>query len=418
MTTKPTESNPILIIGGGLVGLTLAQALRLRGIPFIVFERDPSPLARDGGWGITIHWALPALQKCLPSKLFDTLDSVQVDPEQGRSDTGRFVFLDISTAEAKYTIPPAPRRRLNRMKLHALLRQGLEHHLRWDKTFVGFTEDEDGVSVEFADGSKERGYMLIGVDGSTSRVRRLLVGEEAGRLQPVGANFIGVIVRLSEEAVAPLRKIDPLLFQGSHPDTGNFMWFSILSTPEVNGSGEDGKEPYYEGQINVSWLTKGPGVPAGNEERLALMKEAAQAGTGFHKTLRDMIVAIPAGTPVVEVKLADWPTMRWTPCDGRITLAGDAAHAMTMYRGEAANHGITDAEHLAEQLQLWQEGEKTRAEAVAAYEDEMIPRAHQAVLLSREACLDAHDVKNLKPESPLVSRRAVVRTPGVRSTAA
>ncbi|KAJ7795233.1 hypothetical protein B0H14DRAFT_3114738 [Mycena olivaceomarginata] len=385
----PTESNPVLIIGGGIVGLVLAQALHLRGVPFAVFERNPSPSSRDG-----------ALQKCLPTALFAAVDSVQVDPAQGRSDTGRFVFLDIATAQVRYSIPPAPRRRVNRGRLHRLLAQGLEDHVRRGKAFVGF----------FADGSRERGCMLIAADGGASRVRGLLVGEEEGRLQPVGANFVGVTVRLGEEEVAPLREIDPLLFQGSHPDTGYFMWFSILSTPEVNCSGDGGGKPYYEGQINVSWLAKGHEdvVPAENEKRLTLMKEAARAGTGFHKT-------DPRGTRVVEVKLADWPTKRWAPCDGRITLVGDAAHAMTMYRGEAVNHGLTDVAHLAEQLQLWHEGKKTRAEAVAAYEEEMVPRAYQAVLLSRQACLDAHNVRDLNPESPLVSKRAVVRMPGIRA---
>ncbi|KAJ7894859.1 FAD-binding domain-containing protein [Mycena olivaceomarginata] len=417
--TMPTQSNPVLIIGGGIVGLVLAQALHLRGVPFAVFERNPSPSSRDGGWGITIHWALSALQKCLPPALFAAVDSVQVDPAQGRSDTGRFVFLDIATAQVRYSIPPAPRRRVSRGRLHRLLAQGLEDHVRRGKAFVGFVEDTDGggVTAEFADGSRERGCMLIAADGGASRVRGLLVGEEEGRLQPVGANFVGVTVRLSEEEVAPLREIDPLLFQGSHPDTGYFMWFSILSTPEVNCSGDGGGKPYYEGQINVSWLAKGHEdvVPAENEKRLTRMKEAARAGTGFHKTFCDAIEAIPEGTRVVEVKLADWPTKRWAPCDGRITLVGDAAHAMTMYRGEAVNHGLTDVAHLAEQLQLWHEGKKTRAEAVAAYEDEMVPRAYQAVLLSRQACLDAHNVRNLNPESPLVSKRAVVRTLGIRA---
>ncbi|KAJ7615011.1 FAD-binding domain-containing protein [Roridomyces roridus] len=395
----PTESNPVLIIGGGIVGLALAQALKLQNVPFIVFERALCPPHdTTGGWGITIHWALPALQTCLPEALFAAIDSVQVDPALGRTraDTGRFLFLDISTAGRR------------------LLAEGLDvDRVRYGMKFVGFAEDgEGGVEAEFADGSKVRGCMLIGADGSTSRVRRLLVGEEAGRVQPVGANFLGVTVRMTEAELAPLRAIDPLLFQGSHPDTGKYMWFSILSTPEANGSGCCSAE-YYEAQINISWLGTNV-VPASEKERLALIKEAARAGTGFHQTFRDAIEGISEDTMVVEVKIADWPTVRWVPCGGRVTLTGDAAHAMTMYRGEAANHGITDVAHLAEQLRLWQEGKKTRAEAVGEYEDEMIPRAYQAVLLSRQACLDAHDVRNLQPDSPLVSKRATLRTPGVR----
>ena len=46
------------------------------------------------------------------------------------------------------------------------------------------------------------------------------------------------------------------------------------------------------------------------------------------------------------------------------------------------------------------------------FEEEMRLRAHDAVLLSRQACLDAHDLNGIKPDSPLVSKRARVLRPG------
>jgi hypothetical protein len=48
---------------------------------------------------------------------------------------------------------------------------------------------------------------------------------------------------------------------------------------------------------------------------------------------------------------------------------------------------------------------------MAEFQEEVRERAGQAVLLSRQACLDAHDLKGLKDDSPLVSARATVRTP-------
>jgi 2-polyprenyl-6-methoxyphenol hydroxylase-like FAD-dependent oxidoreductase len=244
-------------------------------------------------------------------------------------DTGRFVFLDIETAKPKYIIPPSFRRRINRLKLRKLLTKGID--VNWSKSISGFRPTENGVSVSFTDGTEVEGSMLVAADGSRSKTRRLLMGEEPGRLNQLPVNFMGVTVQLKEDKAKLLRDIDPLLFQGSHPDTGYYMWYSTLSTPEVNGSSVT-DNPHYEAQLNVSWLVKGSedAVPVTNAERLAKMKAMARAGTGFEKTLRETIEDIPEGTEVLEIKLADWPSVQWPTFDGRVTLLGDAAHAMTM----------------------------------------------------------------------------------------
>lgn len=74
---------PIIIIGAGLVGLTLAQALKKEGFEFEIYDRDSSLEERPAGWGITMHWALPALESCLPADVFSQLLSIQVDPAEG-----------------------------------------------------------------------------------------------------------------------------------------------------------------------------------------------------------------------------------------------------------------------------------------------------------------------------------------------
>ena len=57
---------PVLIVGAGLGGLTLAQCLNNRGIPFRVFERDPAAKSgrqRAQGWCISLHpWILDDLK--------------------------------------------------------------------------------------------------------------------------------------------------------------------------------------------------------------------------------------------------------------------------------------------------------------------------------------------------------------------
>lgn len=64
-----------------------------------------------------------------------------------------------------------------------------------------------------------------------------------------------------------------------------------------------------------------------NAERLEGMKRRASR---FAEPLRSAILDIPSDTEVMEIKLGDWPCFDWDSFGGRVTLAGDAAHAMTM----------------------------------------------------------------------------------------
>lgn len=403
----------VIIIGGGLVGLTLAQALKKADIPWTVYERDDAPeTEKGGGWAITIHWALQALEYCLPEDMFRRLTDIQVDREQGIRDTGRFLFLNLANAQPRYEIPPTKRMRVNRKLLRQLLAEGIDVRYGKRLTNCGLSQESHAAVVSFEDGASETSNLIIGCDGSNSRVRHLLFGGDNAKSQlyqlPVLA--LGVTIRMTQQEVTPLREIDPLLFQGCHPGRGTFMWYSTISTPNLNGSDQN-EEPYYEGQIIISWPHQAHSkddVPPTNEERRRLMRRMAAP---FHETLRTVVEAIPKETTVEVIRLADWPTMTWPNLDGKVVLCGDAAHAMTMFRGEAFNHGVTDAANLAKLLVRVRNGEMRLKEAVEDYETEVVKRTHEAVLLSRQACLDAHDWENLSPESPLVSKRARILAP-------
>ncbi|KAL2075556.1 hypothetical protein VTL71DRAFT_499 [Oculimacula yallundae] len=390
---------PIVIIGAGVVGLVLAQALKKEGIPFLIFDRDTHVDARTHGWGLTIHWALPALKQCLPPELFDRLKTVQVDPEQGRNDAGSFLFLNLANAEPVFHIPPAPRLRLHREKFRKLLLEGID--VQWSKKFKDFEVKEDVVEIKFEDGSKAQGSLLIGCDGATSRLRRVLCPQTGG-LNQLPIRFLGVTMKLLTKDMAPLRAIDPLLFQGCHPDTGAYMWFATLDTPEVNKS--EGAGEYFTAQINISWVVRSPSdeVPATNADRLKRMKYLAN---GFEERLEATVHNIPDGTEVTEVKLADWPCLEWPNSDGKVTLLGDSAHPMTMYRGEAANHGITDVQELCKYLSKVTSDGISQKQAIDLCEVEMRERASWAVAKSRQACFDAHDFKSLNKDSAILARR-------------
>ena len=78
---------------------------------------------------------------------------------------------------------------------------------------------------------------------------------------------------------------------------------------------------------------------------------------------------------------------------------------ITTDRGEAANHGITDAHQLCDRLIAVSKGELSQQEAIEQFELEMRQRTSWAVAMSRQACLDAHDFKSLNKDSAILARR-------------
>ena len=136
-STKPDEArNQVLIIGAGITGLVLGQALKRHGIAFSIFERDPSISARGGGWGLTIHWALDTLITLLPQHVVNRLPEAFVDPEASEKGVnGNFLFFDLRSGEARWKVPPNKRIRVSRQRLRALLLEGLD--VQVSKTMSG-----------------------------------------------------------------------------------------------------------------------------------------------------------------------------------------------------------------------------------------------------------------------------------------
>lgn len=70
-------------------------------------------------------------------------------------------------------------------------------------------------------------------------------------------------------------------------------------------------------------------VPETHKERVALMKEFAD---GWANPFRSLTLAIPAETEVKALSIEDFVPKEgmWDNAKGRVTMVGDAAHAMTM----------------------------------------------------------------------------------------
>ncbi|KAF8586489.1 FAD/NAD(P)-binding domain-containing protein [Ramaria rubella] len=388
----------IFLFVGGLVGLVLAQGLKKHDVPYTVYERESEAHAREQGWSITIHWSLPVLQQILPESIFAKLDSVAVDPLLEK-DAGNFLVLDARNLDIICKIPPNERRvRANRGKLRDLLLQDL--NVEFGKDLSSYDTSFGYVMASFTDGTTAKGTLLVGCDGSKSTVRRSLVGAESSMLNQLPVQMKGVTQRMSQARVAPLRALDPLLFLAINPETGIFLWHSIQNIIVE----KEGEEPVYEVQTMISQLIKGPeDVLPEEASNLDRMKDMKKKVAGFTEPLLSTVIDIPEDTKVVSLSIGDWIPQGWDG-QGLITLAGDAAGAMTMYRGEGANHGFLDAACLASLLVDVRKGRKTQVEALLNYETELRERREIAIPLSRAAALDAHNGIPAR-NSPLVSGR-------------
>jgi 2-polyprenyl-6-methoxyphenol hydroxylase-like FAD-dependent oxidoreductase len=209
-----------------------------------------------------------------------------------------------------------------------------------------------------------------------------------------------VVRHFTPEEGAWAKALDPLLFHGMHPKTSNYIWYSVQEVYEE----EDGRKSW-DALILVSWPVKDAkkdAIPPSNRLRIAMMKERAQE---FADPLRRLVHGIPDDSEeVTPLTLADFPAVDWETNE-KVTLAGDAAHSMTMFRGEAANHGLLDAALLVDQLVRVKNGEIDQREAIAEYEKEMKPRCRAAVLKSRQAAIDGHNTDAITAEGPLIGGR-------------
>lgn len=319
-------------------------------------------------------------------------------------DAGNILFLNAATCEVKFKVPPTKNRlRLHRQKFKEVLSQGLDIRLGKKLKSIVKTPEGLGVRATFEDGTTAEGSLLIGADGNNSIVRKHLL-PQTHQLNRLPLNLIGVVRHFTPDQAAPIRALDPILFQALHPETGNYLWYSVQEVFEE----PDGRLSL-DTMLIISWLVRDEAagaLPPSSTGCVALMKRRAAT---FAEPLRGMIMDIPDDADAKPLRIRDFvpPPEGWRggDLDGRVTLAGDAAHAMTMYRGEGANHGILDAALVVGQMERIVSGEISQVEAVRVYEREMCGRAARGVLLSRQAALDAHDWGRVNVSSPLLGAR-------------
>lgn len=381
------SQKPILIIGAGLAGLSLGQALKQASIPFRIFERDQAAFFRAQGYRIRIDQrGGDALQRLLPAHLFRRFEAscAHVIPGGHRFDT---VNLDKLTGG---NMPPQIGNAWNadRTVLRNLLLTGLENCIDFDKNIESYDFSHDGVIVNFADGSKVSGSLLIGADGVRSHIRRQMLPNSI-TLDTEGRAVFGKTLINSEtfNTVPPDFKDGICMaIPPSEPRMKLFCDAMIFNRDSDSDSDSDLYPPLNLPQDYIYWVLvfhKSCTDTLKPDTKLLSLSpsESAKLADTLTATWHDSIRAIitqqtPEAASTLQFLMAKPPLDSWTP-DTRVTLMGDAAHPMPPVGGTGANVAFQDAADLFDAIKAG-----FSLEDCARYEFKMRERSSHALVQS------------------------------------
>jgi hypothetical protein len=180
---EPTTSsdNPVLIVGAGIGGLCLAQALKKSGIDFRVFERDPTLDHRPQGYRLKIEAdGQQALKDSLPDDVYKAFELSSAISNIGQTDFNP-VSGHISKSRAGTGLAGgvglAASATVDRSIFRKILMTGIEDRITFGKEVASYliSPSDEHVSLEFKDGSHVKGRFVVGADGVRSAIRKVML---------------------------------------------------------------------------------------------------------------------------------------------------------------------------------------------------------------------------------------------------
>jgi len=230
----PGHAKRVLIVGGGVGGLSTAIALRRAGIDAVVFERASEVRKITVGGGFTM-WpnSMSALEHLGVNEKVRAAGASFEESEFRNWRGRRIAVWPVGEWSRKYGTSSAC---VDRADLVRVLAENLDNgvlHLGAECT--GFTQDETGVTARFKDGREERGDVLVGADAINSVIRAQLFG----KVTPRYAGYVlwqGYILDLSKDpAPQGLFRVAygrGLRYVFHHVGQGRLFWQSVASVPE------------------------------------------------------------------------------------------------------------------------------------------------------------------------------------------
>ncbi|MFM0207733.1 FAD-dependent monooxygenase [Paraburkholderia sediminicola] len=330
----------IAIIGAGIGGLTLALALREHGIDAQLYEQTDE--LREVGAAVALSANATRFYERMGLRA--AFDAVCAE-------IPALIYRDGRSGEVigQHRGEPSYRQQfggaywgVHRADLQAVLSNavGLER-INLSHRLTDLVQHPDRVSLSFANGRHIDADLVIGADGARSITRRWMLGYDDA-LYSGCSGFRGV-VSAGHMDLLP----DPEAIQFWVGPQGHLLHYPI---------GDKGDQNFLLVERHPSpWPSRDWVTTASEGEQLRLFKD-------WHPAAVQMITAVPISQR--------WglfhrpPLGRWSK--GRVTLIGDAAHALVPHHGQGANQSIEDAVVLA--AQLAKAGPGRWREAQEAYE--------------------------------------------------
>ncbi|MES2074210.1 MAG: NAD(P)/FAD-dependent oxidoreductase [Pseudomonadota bacterium] len=391
MTITPLR---VAIVGAGLGGLCLAQGLQQHGLAVQVYERDAAPAQRRQGYRLRIdHNGQAALARCLPPALYErfrrgcalaaggvrTLDT-RLAPLQGK-------WVDDWRDDGRADLTPDLR--ADRQAMREVLLGGLEGRVHFGKALDRYEERAGhAVVLHFADGGTAEADVLVGADGVHSNVRAqrfpAAAPADTGDVCCYGKTVLDAATR--GMVAAQLQAGTSVIFEPGLALVVDTMRFAAGAPAGAAGPGAPAPAPIDD---YLYWALIGRRASFGiaADDPLGWSGEALRvrlAGlvAAWPAPLRALFeLAAPGAATLLPVRaapnLAPWPA-------SRITLLGDAIHAMSPASGLGANSALFDAAALARALGEAAAGRRPVLDAIADYEERMRAHSFAAVRASRQ----------------------------------
>ncbi len=356
----------IAIVGGGVVGLTLALHLHRRGIGCVVYEAAPSiePL----GVGITL---LPhAMHEFAALGLQDTLRANAIENRESAffNRHGQLIYKELRGLAAGYSVPELGIHRgtLHRILYETALQELGDERIVTNRQCTGVTQDASTASVALRETSSGTALpavtadAVIACDGVNSTIRRQFYPHE--ELQFAGINTWRGVTRRP-----------PILDGRTYMRIGSIETGKIVVYPIVDDV--DG-----EGNQLINWMAeiRRTDVRKNDWNQPGAVDDVLPIYAGWRFDWLDVPELIANADLILEYPMVDKdPVAQWT--FGRVTLMGDAAHPMYPRGSNGAAQGAIDARTFADLLASL--GDPVAA--LRAYETERLERTANVVRMNR-----------------------------------